>query len=249
MKEKLTVTINHTELPIKEYKGKRVVTLKEIDIVHERPEGTARRNFNTNKEHLIEAVDFFQLDQPDEIRTLGIERPQGGTPQAVTLITESGYLMLVKSFTDDLAWEVQRQLVNIYFRVVEAYNAANMSKELQAILMLDSRTVQHEQRITALEQTMVVDYGQQRTFTALVNSVVVTALGGTDSPAYNNRSVRGKTYSECNHDIQKWFLVNSRNNIPRKRFEEAVEYIRNWRPSTNMTMLIRQANEQTQFYS
>lgn len=34
----------------------------------------------------------------------------------ITLITESGYLMLVKSFTDDLAWKVQRELVNFYFR-------------------------------------------------------------------------------------------------------------------------------------
>lgn len=33
-----------------------------------------------------------------------------------TLITESGYLMLVKSFTDDLAWDVQRQLMKSYFR-------------------------------------------------------------------------------------------------------------------------------------
>ncbi len=112
----LKITINKTELPIKEYRGQRVVTLKEIDAVHERPEGTARKRFNDNKEHFIEEVDFFQLDQPSEIRTLGIERPQGGTPQAVTLITESGYLMLVKSFTDDLAWTVQRQLVNTYFR-------------------------------------------------------------------------------------------------------------------------------------
>ena len=27
------------------------------------------------------------------------------------VITETGYLMLVKSFTDDLAWKVQRELV------------------------------------------------------------------------------------------------------------------------------------------
>lgn len=36
------------------------------------------------------------------------------------------------------------------------------SKELRAIFMLDERTVQHEERITALEGTMVIDYGQQR---------------------------------------------------------------------------------------
>ena len=123
---------------------------------------------------------------------------------------------------------------------------SNASKELQAIFMLDARTVKHEERITALEETMVIDYNQQRTLAGLVNSVVVDALGGKEAPAYINGSVRGKAYSECNHDIQGWFLVNSRNNIPRKRYEEAVEYIRNWRPSTNVKMLIRQTNEQTQ---
>lgn len=34
----------------------------------------------------------------------------------IILVTESGYLMLAKSFTDDLAWKVQRELVNNYFR-------------------------------------------------------------------------------------------------------------------------------------
>ena len=71
------------------------------------------------------------------------------------------------------------------------------SKELQAIFMLDNRTVQHEQRIIALEDSMVVDYGQQRTITAQVNTVVVAALGGSDSPAYHDKIVRGRTYSEC----------------------------------------------------
>lgn len=118
------------------------------------------------------------------------------------------------------------------------------SKELQAIFMLDNRTVQHEQRIAALEDSMVVDYGQQRTLTAQVN-VVVAALGGSDSPAYHDKNVRGRTYSECNRDIQNWFRVNSRNNIPHRRFDEAVEYIQRWRPSTNMSMLIQQTNRQT----
>lgn len=36
-------------------------------------------------------------------------------------MTESGYLMLVKSFNDDLAWQVQRCLVNAYFKVKEVF--------------------------------------------------------------------------------------------------------------------------------
>lgn len=115
MDNKLTVTINKTELPIKEYNGQRVVTLKEIDAVHERPEGTARKRFNDNRKHIIEDVDYFKISA-SEFRTRFDPAYSKQATEQVTLITESGYLMLVKSFTDDLAWIVQRQLVNTYFQ-------------------------------------------------------------------------------------------------------------------------------------
>lgn len=135
-----SITINKTEVSVKEYQGNRVVTLKDIDECHGRSEGTARKRFNDNKEHFIEGVDFYAIDQPSEIRTLGITRPQGGTPQSVTLVTESGYLMLVKSFTDDLAWDVQRQLVNTYFRVnnpvkKDSVNLAIKQKRVDAMTL------------------------------------------------------------------------------------------------------------------
>lgn len=110
------IMINNMPLSIKEYEGKRVVTLKDIDMCHKRPEGTARRNFNTNKEHFIEGEDFFKVCA-NEIRTHKIIDISPKVHEDVTLITESGYYMLVKSFTDDLSWDVQRQLVNSYFKV------------------------------------------------------------------------------------------------------------------------------------
>lgn len=106
-----SIRINSSKLPIKEYNGQRVVTFKDIDTVHSRPEGTAGRNFRGNRNRFVEGVDYFKI-QPDEIRRVGITSPNDGI-----VLTESGYLMLAKSFTDDLAWKVQRELVNNYFRV------------------------------------------------------------------------------------------------------------------------------------
>lgn len=108
--------IQGTAIQIKEYRGKRVVTFKDIDTVHKRSDGTASRNFRENRQRFIGGVDFFKVTQPDEIRRLGITRPQGGIPNEIILVTETGYLMLVKSFNDDLAWKVQRELVDTYFR-------------------------------------------------------------------------------------------------------------------------------------
>ena len=109
------IAIGNTNVAIKEYKGQRVVTFKDIDTVHGRPDGTARRNFNRNKEHFIEGEDFYKI-QPNEIRTVGIKSNNGGL-----VLTESGYLMLAKSFTDKVAWDVQRTLVKAYFRVKQEH--------------------------------------------------------------------------------------------------------------------------------
>lgn len=112
------ITICNTTMPVVEYRGRRVVTLAMIDQVHERPEGTASRTFTAHKERLIEGADYFFTDasQKDVLRCFGIDVPNRG----LILLTEQGYLMLVKPFTDDLSWDVQRQLVNRYFRPAPA---------------------------------------------------------------------------------------------------------------------------------
>lgn len=121
--------------------------------------------------------------------------------------------------------EIRQKLIDLE-KNVSVNQFAGLSKELQAILVIDQRTMKQEQRISALENTMTIDYNQQRVLKRVVNTVVINALGGMDSPAYKSRSVSQKLFMECNRDIQDWFNVNSRNNVPKKRFDEAVEYIK-----------------------
>lgn len=111
------IKIDNVDILCKEYKGERVVTFRDIDSVHQRPDGTAKRNFNDNKKHFIEGEDFFTIPYSEFCTEFVPNPPKGGNPNIpVNLMTESGYLMLVKSFTDDLAWDVQRKLVKSYFR-------------------------------------------------------------------------------------------------------------------------------------
>ncbi len=133
-----TITINNTPIPIKEYNGFRVVTLKEIDAVHGRKDGTARKRFNDNKSRFIKGVDFFSIS-PSEFRT-AMGEMDARQQNDITLMTESGYLMLVKSFTDDLAWLVQRELVNTYFRAKEQETYTN-TQRLGEVVELAKLTV------------------------------------------------------------------------------------------------------------
>lgn len=141
------VHIGNSDISVKEYNGQRVVTFKDIDMVHGRPKGTARKRFADNRNHFIEGEDFFIL-KPSDLENIELSEKRT-LENSVTsnfgtaLITEQGYLMLVKSFTDDLAWDVQRQLVNGYFKTREKVKRA-LSPELQMLQGLLSQMVEKE---------------------------------------------------------------------------------------------------------
>lgn len=106
------VNVEGTELSIREYNGQRVVTFRDIDEVHRRPSGTARTTFNRNKKHFSKGVDYFVCQTYEAKSLFGIIAPSG-----LTVLTERGYLKVVKPFNDDLSWKVQDALVDAYFAV------------------------------------------------------------------------------------------------------------------------------------
>lgn len=117
------VTIDSKEMQIRECFGQRVVTFKDIDTVHSRPLGTSRKAFNRNKDKLQEGTDYFMLKYSNSKEKSNVHQTDISNvtvpTRGITVLTESGYLLLVKVFDDDLAWKVQRQLVNSYFRLKE----------------------------------------------------------------------------------------------------------------------------------
>ncbi|OSM04465.1 ORF6N domain-containing protein [Magnetofaba australis] len=157
--ESQMVEIGATSLPVIEYRGTRVITLAMVDLAHQRPAGTASRNFKSNRNRFVEGEDFHRIDfaQKDEFRPMALEIP----PRGMILLSETGYLMLVKSFTDDLAWQVQRALVNRYFQLPPPKSKAH--ELLRSVQLL----VEHEERVqrlesAQLEQQRVLDQIAQR---------------------------------------------------------------------------------------
>ena len=151
------VKINDTNLQVIEYRGQRVATLAQIDTVHGRPEGTARRNFNEHKHRLIGGEDFIEVTA-DEIRTQSLgDAFAPRTPKGI-LITEQGYTMLVKAFADDLAWQVQRQVVTGYFRSREssALPVADIGAMLADPVALRTALLAYTEQVVVL-QTAVAD--------------------------------------------------------------------------------------------
>lgn len=122
------VMVEDHKLIVKEWEGQRVLTFKDIDLVHSRPEGTANRNFRSNRDKFIEGQDYVVATRSYVGTKFVLTYVFSNKAPKGTLLTESGYLMLVKSLNDDLAWEVQRMLVNNYFQHKELKKILNIEK-------------------------------------------------------------------------------------------------------------------------
>lgn len=190
------VEINGTDLQIKMWNGQKIVSFKDVDRVHNRAEGTAHRNFKENKKHLIENEDYFVLKpsdiQKDEFRPLGFDSEKPAN-RGTTYLTESGYLLLVKSFTDELAWKVQRQLVNTYFKFKEVME--NLQPEETGLSLSEGKFADALDTITtcaAVFQSMIdystINYKQQQDLLQTARKRVNNLLGGAHSQEYKDYS-------------------------------------------------------------
>ena len=168
-----------------------------------------------------------------------------GGVQVLTVINESGLYALVFGSRLESAKRFKRWVTSEVLPAIRktgSYDMSRLSKEMRAILNCDERIVIIDDRVTNLENCMTIDYGQQTVLGDEVNKAVLDALGGKYSNAYNE--IGKKVFAECNRDLKHYFHVNARNNVPKKRYEEAVQYIQRWKPCTNTQIQIRDCNAQ-----
>lgn len=190
------------------------------------------------------AVSVHVSEEDRILKTLEADSQNGNVVKTQTaLINESGLYALIFGSKLESAkrfkhWVTSEVLPAI--RKTGSYEMEQYSPEMKAILMHDEKIMKMDERVTDLENNTTIDYGQQQALGDIVNRVVIEALGGKSSLAY--REISKKVFAECNRDLKHYFNVNARNNVPKKRFDEAVEYVKNWKPCTNTRMSINCCN-------
>lgn len=124
----------------------------------------------------------------------------------------------------------------------QVFNASKLSKELQAILMLDEKTIEMDNRLTSLEERMTIETGAQKVLCDLVNKKVITVLGGKDSPAY--AELGKKAFRQCWKNFKDILQVASYKDTPVKDFDLAKKVIIDWQPNRELELMIRGCNAQ-----
>ena len=221
------ILINGIEIETKEYKGQRVITSYDVAKLHEREVNDVTKNFNNNRDKFILNEDYFLINKNDiSERKISVQEFIPNNVKEIPIFTESGYLMLVKSFTDDLSWKIQRMLVKSYFIVVTGQIQPKQLTKIEALKMaLESELENERLRIENEAQKEIIKglNGDLQPYQIedIINRVVRVG-GGNYGNRYNEIY---RVFKEQYHIDLKARMNNYNKTVrPKNRFKSVLSY-------------------------
>lgn len=154
-----------------------------------------------------------------------------GRVQQANIINESNLYKLIfqsrkpqaEKFSDWVTGEVLPTL-----RKQGTYSMPAMSKELQAILMVDNKTEELREDFQDFKDNAPLFNIECDKLTKAVRKKVIKLIG-YKSPAYRDKSLRAKVFSDLQIQIKREFDIDSYKAIKRKDFDIALEIIEGYR--------------------
>lgn len=207
-----------------------------------------------DKQHAHVTRDIESLLQEDvsnfgEMFVEGIEPDSYGRPRKIYFMNRDGFSFLVMGFTGAKAREFKIKYIQA-FNQMEKKIQLPMSQEDIMIATLETqkeikanlRLVQDD--VADLKQEINLSRSQKHRLSGLVRKNVYNALGGKRAQAYNDKNLRARLYSNHWREIKNYFDVEAYEEIPKLKFDEAIEFAEMWQPSTELKMLIKERNNQ-----
>lgn len=237
-------------LRVIEYRNIRVLTSQQIAEVYEADAKVISNNFNRNRDRYEEGKHFVCLEGEElkEFKT-NHQFDESSKVNKLYLWTEKGAFLHAKSLNTDKAWEAYSNLIDGYYKQQDAL--AGLSQEMKAIVMIDRKQVQMENRMDKLEFDIPLYGAEADELSNHVKRKGVKVPGGKQSEAYKDNEIRAKVYRDIYDQIKREFGIYDDSGKPksykalkRKYIADAHELIDCYEVPTYLEELITDANAQ-----
>jgi hypothetical protein len=217
-----------------EFNGILVLTTQQIAEAYGTDTKVLSKNFERNKDRFVERKHYIKLSG-DELKEFKANRQNDESLKFASVLylwTQKGAFLHAKSLNTDKAWDVYDTLVDEYFQKRNELALSGISKELQAVIVVDKRVTQVEQKVDTVKKELedfkldlpILPIEADR-ITEAVRKRGVDILGGKASNAYQDRSMRQRVYSSIYADLKSNFRVRSYKSIRRNQCESALNVI------------------------
>jgi len=239
-------------LTVTEYKNIRVLTTQQIAEAYETDARIISNNFNRNKERYVEGKHFVCLDG-EELKEFKTNHhfDESSRINKLYLWTEKGAFLHAKSLNTDKAWEVYDRLVDTYFEKKPQLPSWTIDDKIQILaqgnIKLEEKIDKVNNDLQEFKKDMPLLALECQKITKAKNQKVVPLLGGKDSPAYKDNSIRQQVYSDIDAQLRREFGVNTYKAIKRNQCDLAVKIINEYELPMYLKDQIDSSNAQESF--
>lgn len=237
-------------LTVIERENQRVMTTAVLAEEYGTTERRISENFNANKERYIEGKHFYCLEGEalKEFKANTEITEQLKYAPKIYLWTEKGAFLHAKSLNTDRAWEIYDVLVDTYFKKQEVIKPLSsieiMELSIKAIKDVDNKVDAVNEDLQSFKLDLPLLGVECDRITYAVRSKGVKCLGGKESPAYKDKSLRGKVYSDIHRELKRQFGLSSYKGIKRNQCDLAVEIINNYELPHILSVEVEEVNAQ-----
>lgn len=185
--------------------------------------GKEHKNLMRNIRNYVDILEGSNLSSHDYFMESTYINSQN-KEQPCYLLTKMGCEMVANKMTGKKGVLFTAKYVK-RFNQMEQNELPKISTELRAILMLDNKTIEIEEKVTNLENNIPLFNVECKELQALVRKIGIKTLGGYKTPAYNDRSLRTKVYTDIQHQLKREFGVTRYEAIKRKQLDKAKEIL------------------------
>lgn len=100
------------------------------------------------------------------------------------------------------------------------------------------------QDVSYLKNSMRINTSEEFQIRQSVSVQVIKSLGGKDSNAYRDKSIRSKAYAQFWSEFKRHFKMARYGDLAKRKLDDAFEFITEWTPDTELRLLIKHANQQ-----
>lgn len=222
--------------------GQLVTDSRDVAGMIGRPHSELMKSIRTYYEYLGQGnfprADFFIISEYEDAQ---------GKPRPCYLLTRKGCDMVANKMTGEKGILFTAAYVTRFEEMEQ-----KLSQPINSLELALQAALKHEQEINGIKSdvdylkgSMRIDSLQQQEIQQEAKKSVMHALGGKESNAYIK--VSKKAFSAFWNEFKQYFKVPRYGDIPKVKQEEAIRFIRLWRPSTTLQMEIDNCNSQMSF--
>lgn len=165
------------------------------------------------------------------------------------LVTKKGCEFIANKLTGLKGTEFTARYINRFHEMEQQIRTPKspmeiLEMEFAALKEVDSKVDAVNRDLQDFKETLPLLPADADDVKAEVNRRVIDCLGGRDSGAYHDSSIRGKVYSDIYRELKRQFEVSKYNCIHRNQKGIAVEIIRGYEPPYMLAEEIKCSNAQ-----